>query len=512
MHDKIGDFIDSIALYPSQAQSLTSELEKDSNVEAFLCGREHNPSALIILACKTARACLGADSIVTQPVNQTEVDNNWSQTCWLSPTCAIIPASTQDVSKTLKIVSFFQAKFAIRSGGHSPNPGWSSIKDPGVLIDLQKLNQIAISADKSVASLGPGGRWADVFAALDPYGVSVIGGRIPQVGVGGLILGGGLFHFSGEYGLAADNVKNFEIVLANGTITNANAEENSDLFWALKGGGPNFGIVTRFDLYTIPVKNIWYQVAIYTPDQAPAILDAFAEWQEKGASDLKSTVALIVALETVTVGLIYSAPAEKPAAFDSFYDIPAVAVAVPPTNGTVLSLTQILASTFPNTPMRHDYRGASSKIDAQLYKDVHAFWRAQALAAHNATGANMTFTLQPIPANLVDQGNAKGGNPLGLPRINHQWWTTLVDWDNAKDDETVRAAVIATSDKWKELGEQRGSYVPFLFMNDGSREQSPLSLYGSANIAKLKAVSRKYDSSQLFQNLQNGGFLLSTVD
>lgn len=144
----------------------------------------------------------------------------------------------------------------------------------------------------------------------------------------------------------------------------------------------------------------------------------------------------------------------------------------------------------------------------------------------------MTFTLQPIPANLVDQGNAKGGNPLGLPRINHQCkhtipmtyyirnaeklillgWTTLVDWDNAKDDETVRAAVIATSDKWKELGEQRGSYVPFLFMNDGSREQSPLSLYGSANIAKLKAVSRKYDSSQLFQNLQNGGFLLSTVD
>lgn len=110
--------------------------------------------------------------------------------------------------------------------------------------------------------------------------------------------------------------------------------------------------MTRFDLYTIPVKNIWYQVAIYTPDQAPAILDAFAEWQEKGASDLKSTVALIVALETVTVGLIYSAPAEKPAAFDSFYDIPAVAVAVPPTNGTVLSLTQILASTFPNTPMR----------------------------------------------------------------------------------------------------------------------------------------------------------------
>lgn len=102
----------------------------------------------------------------------------------------MIPASTQDVSKTLKIVSFFQTRFAVRSGGHSPNPGWSSIKKPGVLIDLKKLNQITVSADKKIASLGTGGRWGDVFAALDPHGVSVIGGRIPQVGIGGLILGG----------------------------------------------------------------------------------------------------------------------------------------------------------------------------------------------------------------------------------------------------------------------------------------------------------------------------------
>lgn len=93
-------------------------------------------------------------------------------------------------------------------------------------------------------------------------------------------------------------------------------------------------------------------MAVYTPDQAPAILDAFVEWQENGASDLKSTVALIIALETVTVGLIYSAPAEKPPAFAPFYDISAATVAVPPTNGTVLSLTQILATTFSNTPMR----------------------------------------------------------------------------------------------------------------------------------------------------------------
>lgn len=140
----------------------------------------------------------------------------------------------------------FQTKFSVRSGGHSPNPGWSSINDTGILIDLQKMNRLTLSSDSAVVSLGPGLRWGDVYNALDPYGVSVIGGRIPHVGVAGLILGGAFFHFSGEYGLAADNVKNFEIVLADGIIANANAQKNTDLFWAFLGGGPKFGDLHSF--------------------------------------------------------------------------------------------------------------------------------------------------------------------------------------------------------------------------------------------------------------------------
>lgn len=100
------------------------------------------------------------------------------------------------------------------------------------------------------------------------------------------------------------------------------------------------------------MKNIWYQVGIYTSDQVPALLDAFVKWQENGASDVKSTVALIIGLETTTVGLIYSAPAEKPAAFAPFYDIPPTIVAIAPTNGTILSLTQIMGTTFTNDPLR----------------------------------------------------------------------------------------------------------------------------------------------------------------
>jgi len=84
-----------------------------------------------------------------------------------------------------------------------------------------------------------------------------------------------------------------------------------------------------------------------------------------------------------------------------------------------------------------------------------------------------------------------------------------VDWANAGDDATVRAVSIATSKKWQQLGQARGWYIPFIFLNDASRDQSPLAGYGATNLAKLKAVSKKYDPSQVFQNLQNNGFLLS---
>jgi FAD/FMN-containing dehydrogenase len=108
----------------------------------------------------------------------------------LIPSCITIPETAQNVSETLKIVNFFQTKFAVRSGGHSPNPGFSTLSEPGVLIDLQGLDEVSINNDRSVATVGPGAEWIEVYTALDPYGVAVVGGRGPTVGAGGFMLGG----------------------------------------------------------------------------------------------------------------------------------------------------------------------------------------------------------------------------------------------------------------------------------------------------------------------------------
>ncbi|KJZ71633.1 hypothetical protein HIM_08945 [Hirsutella minnesotensis 3608] len=480
-------FVASLALPAAQTADLMAELE----------ARRPHAAGTASLACLAAQKVLGDDAVIIAPVRQSLVDVNWSQACRETPACVIQAKSAHDVATALKIVTHFQVPFAIRSAGHSPNPGWSSISQSGILIDLSLLNAVTISADKETVSLGPGGHWGQVYEALDPYGISVIGGRIPQVGVGGLMLGGGYHHFSAAYGLAADNVKNFEVVLADGTVTNANAETNSDLFWALKGGGPNFGIVTRYDVLVVALEHV------------PALFDAFATWQKGGAADGRGTVSLVVGLDAATLGFIYSSPqAGRPSMFSEFDAIPVLLTAVPPTNGTAASLAALLGAAVFNTKERHDYRAASSTVDAQLWKDVYYAWHKHAIAVRTSTGANQTFVIQPMTKQLVQQGINKGGNPLGLPIDDFQCWTTLIDWSNADDDETVRSVSISTSNMWRDLSTARGLGIDFLYAGDSSRDQNPLASYGSANVAKLKAVSEKYDPAQVFQILQNDGFLL----
>jgi FAD/FMN-containing dehydrogenase len=167
---------------------------------------------------------------------------NRSGTSQLNPKCIFSPSAPSEVALSMKIITLTKSRFSIRSGGHNPNRGWSNTDARGLLIDLYRLNKVELSADKRTAKVGPGNRWLAVYQTLNGTGVTVLGGRTPDVGVGGVIIGGGIPSFSSEYGLVCDMVDNFEVVLADSRIVNANRDENPDLFWALKGGGANFGI------------------------------------------------------------------------------------------------------------------------------------------------------------------------------------------------------------------------------------------------------------------------------
>lgn len=141
-------------------------------------------------------------------------------------------------------------------------------------------------------------------------------------------------------------------MLSNGSIINADLELNDDIFFALKGGGPNFGIVTQYNLHTKPIPAIWFQAIAYSVAQSSQVFDAFARWQTDPAFDLKANVGLVLAIDSITVFLFYAQPTQPPAIFAPFYAIEPALVALAPTNSTFGSLSTLLNSIDPSTPAR----------------------------------------------------------------------------------------------------------------------------------------------------------------
>jgi FAD/FMN-containing dehydrogenase len=156
------------------------------------------------------------------------------------------------------------------------------------------MNATAYNPDNRIASIQPGGNWGSVYSALAPHGVVVPGGRGSGVGIAGFLLGGGNSFFNSAHGWGCDSVDNFEVVLADGRIVDASARENRDLWIALRGGSGNFGLVTRFDLRTIPYADpddpvIWGGAVFWDANATEGLVDAIVDFGNNAADDVYST-------------------------------------------------------------------------------------------------------------------------------------------------------------------------------------------------------------------------------
>ncbi|KAK3935416.1 hypothetical protein QBC46DRAFT_462088 [Diplogelasinospora grovesii] len=459
--------------------------------------------------CQQLKAALG--SIVTLPSDvqqyQTLSEENWSQTAWQTPSCIALPQSTTDVQKLVSVLTKNNVPFAIRSGGHSPNPFDANI-DTGVLVSLDSLNQISYDATSQLATIGPGARWDAVYTALDAYDVTVVGGRVMDVGVGGLTLGSGLSYLSDLYGMVCDNVVSFQVVLANATIVEATATSHSDLFWALKGGTNNFGIVTQFKTLTYPIKQVWGGLQSFTLDQIPQILDALQEYQNTPKKDLHANLVLNLGLtNATTVGilltLVYLQPVERPAAFAPFYKL------TPVFDGTQLQTLHQLMSGFPTPPLprwtwyTNSFQPTSDMM-SQLSTLLSTAPEVNQLEA--LQGMTLVATFQPIDKNVAISGQARaGGNALGLQPITQTWFALDVGWLNANDDAAAYKATASLNSKIEQLAKNENVAVDYIFMNDASDEQDVIASYGKQNVKRLRAVQKIYDPTLVFRRLVPGG-------
>ena len=211
-----------------------------------------------------------------------------------------------------------------------PVPGANSISG-GVLISTDKLTSLDYSQERDVVQIGAGNRWVTVYDFLAKDKLAVAGGRFGAVGVSGLLLGGGFSYFSSEYGWGANSVVNFQVVLANGSIVDANSQSYNDLWWALKGGSSSFGIVTRFDMTTWQLEKVWGGSAYYNASALDDVVEAYASYTsaQGGSSDpyAHSDPSILINASTGDVSIysiyMHKGPDPNPASLSNFTNIPA---------------------------------------------------------------------------------------------------------------------------------------------------------------------------------------------
>ncbi|KAJ5217446.1 oxidase/Diels-Alderase [Penicillium chermesinum] len=448
------------------------------------------------------------DRIATVAANEStytqEADAYWSASAWTAPTCIYTPTTLDELKAAILAAQRTQCKFAVRSGGHSPFHGFAGI-DEGLLISMAGFKDLEYNKDTQVQRSGMGNRWGDIYKSLIETGRLVVGGRLNEVGLA-LAGGGGLSHLSSLYGWACQNVISYEVMLANGSHVEASYEKNSDLYYGLRIGNNNFGIVTHLNQQTYPMGKVWGGTVIYSGDKAKAFMAALADFQADGQLDRKAAILPYLALtnDTIFATFAYLDPTVKPNAFDAFFQIP-----------NVTDLTKVhdsfydLASTgLPFLP-RWTYAATSALLDKDTYVGIVDIMSSFNDRMHKIASGTLALMTQPISKNMVLASELRaGGDPLGARKEAQLWMGVTAGWANGDDDAAVFRIVQDCTDAIEAYTKDRGFYDPLIFVNDAFPTQKPLQSFGADSYAKLRAASAKYDPDGVFQKLVPGGFKL----
>lgn len=329
--------------------------------------------------------------------------------------------------------------------------------------------------------------------------------------MGGLTLGGGISFFSNIYGWACDNVASFEVVSASGLVITASPTSFSDLYWALRGGGNNFGIVTKFNLQTISQGQMWGGGRLHLETEFPAVIDAFHNLGINAAQDPNAAQILSFAYAQGTKFASADLQYAKPVA-----DAPILAeyMAIPAIQDTtkVRSLADLTVQFNASNPngLRETYWAVTYKLDKDFTTFVKDVFFEEIAAIADAASLIPAATLQVITSPMLENMAKKGGNPLGITTADGPLLILNLNmmWANAADDTRILKANSNIVKRTVAEAESRGLAVDYIYMNYASQFQAVVPSYGATNQAKLKSIAKKYDPTGVFQELQPGYFKL----
>ncbi|PWY74321.1 FAD-binding domain-containing protein [Aspergillus heteromorphus CBS 117.55] len=473
-------------------------------------------------AAATGCSALNASSLSaeiffpTSDVYRYEAQEFWSNTEIMAPGCVFRPQSSEQLASGVEALVKAEAEFAVRGGGHMGIRGSNNIDD-GVLVVMSNLTTLELSDDRSVVSIGPGYRWSDVYAYLSPYGLAAAGGRLGPVGVPGLLLAGGINYYGNQVGFGCDTVINYEVVLANGSIVNANRSSHADLFWALKGGSSNFGIVTRFDMETIDSPLVWAGIYTVAEEYVGRFLEATATYAANISNPKTHIVPALVPEDGATLGsviLFYDSANESyPDIFKPFTDIPAVSSTLgfktlyefAEETGEVVTphINDIFVAGTIKAPNYSTLLSAISLINTTFFAQLPKL-TAQ-IPSSNISIIELDF--QPIGSAWLSASASRGGNALGLNASEiYICYAEVVEWIGEAYDDIVNQWVEETTYLINNKTLEAGFYDPFNYMGDAAGFQDIFGGYGAGGLERLRTVAMRYDPDGVWQRFMPGGF------
>jgi FAD/FMN-containing dehydrogenase len=408
-------------------------------------------------------------------------------------------STTDDVAAAIKRARDGNLRVAVRGGGHSI-AGLSAI-DGGVLIDLAPMNTVQVDPERRIAKVGGGALWSEVDQATQAHGLATPGGVVSDTGVAGLTLGGGYGWLRRKHGLSSDNVLEAEVVTADGQVLTASADENPDLYWAIRGGGGNFGIVTSFTFALHPVgPEVAFSATFYPIEEYAQVLRGWRDYVEQAPDEVT----------TVCVGITFPANPELP---EAIHDRPVVIVG----GVFVGDVEEGLKITAPlrelGTPL-FDMSGPTPFVGVQTGFDplfprgqLRAYWKSQYL---NELSDDAIETIagkageRPAPMTLMNvfaMGGAiaKVGEEETAFATREPLYMVSIDgmWSDAADDQANVAWVRDTWNAVKEYGTGE-VYLNFTGRADEAPDAGVDSALGR-NMARLAEIKAKYDPDNFFR-------------
>jgi FAD/FMN-containing dehydrogenase len=414
------------------------------------------------------------------------------------PRVIVRAASTADVAAAVDFARDRGIDVAIRGGAHSV-PGFGTTDD-GIVIDLTRMNTVDVDADARTARAGGGTTWGVFNEATGAHGLATTGGIISTTGVGGLTLGGGIGYLARGRGLSCDNLLSAQVVTADGRTVTASESDNEDLFWAIRGGGGNFGVVTEFEFRLHPVSEIYGGPIFFEAEAAGDILRFYRDFIQDAPEEFGGFPAWQIAPPLPFI------PEARHG--DTLFVFVTCWAGEPGEGERVIQQIRDVAPVVAEHVGAMPYAALNSAFDALYPPGLQQYWKAnfvkeltdEAIAAHLDHGPNVPYvssTMHLYPIN----GAVHRVSPddTAFAYRDATFATVIVGaWPEAKDNEANIKWVRDYYDATAPLSEE-GGYVNFMSGDDQERIQANY----KGNYDRLVSVKRRYDPDNLFHLNQN---------